>query len=818
MSRLRLTCSASVLVLAVMASPALAQHKLPTIEVGGVKHRVSGATRPAPARQVSGPVRALPPAAPAPAPSVATTGSQAVPWSLDEARAPLAQPKRPDAASSVRTFTGAQVNAIPFAQPGDALEVAPGLLVAQHSGSGKANQYFLRGFALDHGNDLALWIDGMPINMPSHAHGQGYADANFVIPELFSSVDVRKGPYFADGGIFASAGQVNMQYVDKLPDGLLSITGGSFGWARSVVAKSWAVNGGDLIAAADATHYNGPWDVAENTKKLSAFIRWSQGTQDNGIAITGMAYSNHWNATDQIPARTVDQGLMSRWGTLDPTTHGNATRYSLSARWSQADQNSFSRVEGYMIRNTLNLWDMTTGILEHPDLGDQFSNFDRRNIFGLNATHGWNYNVGDTPLVTRVGLQSRYDDIRNGLQDSFQRNPFDTPRNDYVKEGNVSLWTDTTVFWTPWLRTSIGGRFDWVMASVDSIQTPFAAPFFGDASGGFCFAPTDPDNCVAWTAPLNHGRKGQTMGSPKAGMVLGPFNNTEFFLNFGEGLQSTDARGTVEHLDPHNGTFYSDQGQVLATPLLVKTRGAEAGIRSKAILEGLDTSLSLWWQDFDSENLFAGDEGTTVFGRPSRRYGFEWTGRYTPATWLSLDGEVSATHARFRGTDVVQQAIFNQIISGGSDADAIFPLNVRGNSPGNYLTNAPTVVATGGVEVGEKTGWFGALRYRYFGSRPLTEDGQINSVSAGTLNARLGYRFGNGWKAQLDAFNITNNRGDAIAYGYGSFVRQDLLFFPHPGESKGIMDRHFKPIDPPAVRVTLSGPLTIFDGYLAPHL
>jgi hypothetical protein len=300
-------------------------------------------------------------------------------------------------------------------------------------------------------------------------------------------------------------------------------------------------------------------------------------------------------------------------------------------------------------------------------------------------------------------------------------------------------------------------------------------------------------------------------------MVLGPFNNTELFLNFGEGLQSSDARGTVAHLDPHNGTPYSDQGQVLATPLLVKTRGAEAGIRSKALLEGLDTTLSLWWQDFDSENLFEGDEGTTTFGRPSRRYGFEWTGRYTLTSWFSLDGEVSATHARFRGSDLVQQASYYNIVTGGADADAIFPFNVRGNSPGNYLTNAPTVVATGGAEIGEKTGWFGALRYRYFGSRPLTEDGQIQSVAAGTVNARLGYRFDNGWKAQLDGFNIFNNRGDAIAYGYGSFVRQDLLLFPHPGESIGIMDRHFKPVDPPAFRLTLSGPLTIFDGYVAPN-
>ena len=296
---------------------------------------------------------------------------------------------------------------------------------------------------------------------------------------------------------------------------------GSFGWARSVVANSWAVQGGDLLAVAEANHYNGPWEIAENTKKLNAFIRWSQGTQANGVSLTAIAYSNHWNATDQLPQRTVDEGLLSRWGTLGPTQHGNSSRYSLSARWSETNENTFSRIEGYVIRTTLNLWDMATGILEHPDLSDQFQNFDRRTILGMNAVHGLNWHVGETPIITRVGLQGRYDDIRNGLQDSFLRNAFDTPRDDNIKEGNVSLWTDTTVFWTPWLRTTVGGRFDYLAASVNSIQNPFGAPFFGDASGGSCFAGIDAENCFAWTGPFNSESKAQTMGSPKAGLVLG---------------------------------------------------------------------------------------------------------------------------------------------------------------------------------------------------------------------------------------------------------------------------------------------------------
>lgn len=780
------------LTLALAAAPARAQQTLPSINIGGVARphpgAPSGRAAPAPSARVV--------VAPAP-------------------RAPAApKPSYRDApvtSSSTRSFTGDQVLSRPFAQPAEALEIVPGLIVSQHSGSGKANQYFLRGFALDHGNDLALTLDGMPLNMPSHGHGQGYADANFIIPELFSAVDVRKGPYFADEGVFASAGAVHMQYVDRLPEGLLSVTGGSFGWARSVVAKSWDIHGGSLLAAVEGNHYNGPWEIAENSKKLNGVIRWSRGTQDNGLSITGMAYSNHWNATDQIPGRLVDQGLLSRWGTLDPTQHGNSNRYSVSARWSEADQSGFSRVEGFAIRTALNLWDMTTGILEHPDLGDQFHSFDRRSIFGLNALHGWNYHLGELPVETRVGLQGRYDDIRNGLQDSFQRNAFDQPRDDYIKQGNVSLWTDTTLHWTPWLRTYVGGRFDYMRVAVNSIQTPFNAPRFGDLSSGLCFGAADPENCLAYTGFLNSGTKGQTMGSPKAGLVLGPFQATEFYLNFGEGLQGSDARGVVARLDPHNGTQFGEQGLVTGTPLLVKTRGAEAGLRTRAI-DGLDTSLTFFWQDFDSENLFEGDEGTTTFGRPSRRLGLEWTGAYRPTPWLRMDAEVTAAHSRFRGSDDVQKAGYLNTLR--ATDDPLYPFTIRGASPGDFLTNAPTIVATGGIEVGEAKGWFGGLRYRYFGSRPLTEDGQLKSIAAGTLNLRVGYRFDNGWKIQADAFNVTNNRGDAIAYGYGSFTRQDLFVRRHPlgAESAGIMDRHFKPIDPPAFRVTLSGPLTIFDG------
>ncbi|WP_018268140.1 TonB-dependent receptor [Methylosinus sp. LW4] len=751
------SASATALVLAASAQNAHGQESLPTIEIGRN--------------------------------AVEARRANASPTSKDAVR------DAPVTSSSTRGFDAQDVASRSYSQPAEALEIDPGLIVAQHSGAGKANQYFLRGFALDHGYDIGLTIDGMPINQGSHVHSNGYADANFIIPELFGAVDVRKGPYFADEGIFSSVGSIRMQYVDKLREGLLSASGGMFGYGRLLGAKSFAIGDGELLAALELNNYNGPWERPDEQRKINGVLRWSQGTQENGLSITAMAFSNHWFGTDQIPMHDVALGLMSRWGTQDPSDGGNATRYSLSARWSQSSASDFSRVEAFAIRETTNLYDDFVYNLANPlPLNDQTHQFDRRTVLGFNAVHGWKYNVATIPVETRVGAQTRFDAIRNGFGDSYLRNQYDSIRDDYVKNYTHALWTDTTVRWTPWFRSTVGFRLDYVHGAVDTVLNPLYAP------GWFAGAP----NLIG---SANDGELGRVFTSPKAGFVFGPFHelgNSEFFVNFGEGLREEDIRGALAHWDPAVGSYGPN------VQLLTKTRGAEAGVRAKPI-EGLDTSLSLFWQDFDAENTFSGDAGVTTYGRPGRRLGFEWTGDYSIASWAHAYGEVTGTHARFRGSDAVQKATYLQLVNNDA-GDPLYPLNLPGNAPGNYLMLAPVWVAKAGVELGEKTGWFGGLYYRYFGSRPLTEDGQIRSSATASLNARAGYRFDNGWKIQLDAFNVTNQRSSAIDYGYGAFGRQDYLLFPgYAGGSIGIMDRHFKPQDPPAVRVTLSGPLTILD-------
>jgi outer membrane receptor protein involved in Fe transport len=637
------------------------------------------------------------------------------------------------AAASAMTVTGAEVNARPFSRVGEALEVVPGLIVTQHSGEGKANQYFLRGFNLDHGTDLAISVDGMPVNMPTHGHGQGYADINFLIPELVQSVDVRKGPYFADQGDFASAGAVAIDYVNGLPKNIAELTFGSFGYRRALAAGSTAVGAGTLLAAFEGVGYNGPWDVADNVRKLNGVLRYSQGTATDGFTLSAMAYSNGWNSTDQVAQRAIDQGLIGRLGSLDPTDGGTSSRFSLSSNWAHSSEYGQSKVNAYAVNSSLRLYNNFTYFLDDPVNGDQFSQMDRRMVYGLNASHAFDLRVAGIETQTRVGLQTRGDDIRVGLFKTFQRETLSTVREDSVREGNIGLWADTTARWTDWLRTTVGIHEDYFVGRVLS------------------------------DTPENSGNAQASMASPKAGFVLGPWYRTEFYGNAGYGLHSNDIRGATITVDPIDKVTPQDR-----VPLLVRSKGAELGIRTKAV-EGLTSSLAVFVLDFDSELLFVGDAGTTEASRPSRRVGVEWTSQYQVLPWMRLDLDLAYTRARFTDFDPA----------------------------GNFIPGAPAWVASGGMIFGGESGWFGAFRGRYFGPRPLIEDDSVRSQASLIFNARAGYKFDNGLRLQLDVLNLFNARTNQIEYYYLSRL---------PGEPiGGVADRHVHPAEPLAVRLTLAG-------------
>ncbi|WP_156944089.1 TonB-dependent receptor [Bradyrhizobium sp. Ec3.3] len=678
-------------------------------------------------------------------------------------------PASPSMASET-TVSGEDLRARPVARPGELLEAVPGLIVTQHSGEGKANQYFLRGYNLDHGTDLAIYVDDVPVNMRTHAHGQGYADLNWLIPETIAAMDVRKGPYFADEGDFSSVGSAHISLIDRTVKGLALMTAGSFGYRRFLGMDSVKLGDGSLLIAGEAGTYNGPWDNPDNMRKLNGLVRYSQGTATDGLTVTGMAYANKWNSTDQVPQRAITSGLLGRFGSEDPSDGGNTNRLALSARLAQSDDKGAWKANAYVVKSELDLYNNFTYVLSDQTFGDQFHQHDDRLMAGANVARTLNGSFAGLPVETTIGLQSRYDAIDLALTRTFQRDFLSNIRSDKVGEGSVGVYAETTVRWTDWLRTTAGWRGDYYAADVTSLY---------DAN--------------------NSGRANAAIGSPKFRMVLGPFDKIEFFFGAGYGMHSNDARGATTTEDP------GDPGTKLSpSPLLVRTRGAEVGVRSR-IVPDLDTSLSVFILDQDSEILFSGDAGDTSASRASRRFGFEWTNHYRPRTWIDIDADLAMTHARFRGYDSEQAAVYASL--------AGFPEAQIGNAPGNYIPNAPAMVASAGITIGEKTGWFGSMRWRYLASSPLTEDNAFRSQPTSIVNGRLGYRTGDGWRIQLDVLNLFNTKANQITYAYGSLLKTDSLYnlcyvqqtAPAAVCQNGVMDYVLHPVEPLTFRVTMAG-------------
>ncbi|MGL4233533.1 MAG: TonB-dependent receptor [Casimicrobium sp.] len=628
-------------------------------------------------------------------------------------------------AASVGTVTKKQLDARTVYRPGELLESVPGLIVSQHSGEGKANQFYLRGFNLDHGTDLRTTIDGMPVNQRSHAHGQGWTDVNFLIPELAARLEYRKGPYYASEGDFSSAGAVNLKYLDRLPLGIVSIGVGENGFRRTLLAHSPAFANGYLLYALEGLGNDGPFVNPDRFRKFNGLLRYSQGDEINGFNITAMAYKAKWNATDQIPQRAIDSGLIrNRFDTIDPSDGGAAHRYSLSAAWRKSDDVSGTKANAYLIDNKLNLFSNFTYFLDNPVDGDQFAQPDQRRTGGFNLSYTRQFKAIGLESENTFGAQFQTDNIFNGLLNTKARETIGITRKDHITQTSLGFYAENATKWTPWFRTVAGLRADTYRFNVKS------------------------DN------PLNSGITHDSIVNPKLSVIFGPWAKTEFFVNAGGGFHSNDARGTTIRVNPKTGDPVDR-----VTPL-VRSKGGELGLRGHW-LPGLQTSLSIYQLDLASELLFIGDAGTTEASRPSRRVGFELANYYKLRDWLTVDADVAFARARFRDDDPA----------------------------GNRIPGAVEGVASLAVAIDNIGPWFGAAQIRYFGPRPLIEDNRVRSKSTTSLNARLGYRFTPKIRAELEAFNLTNRKASSIDYFYTSRLPNepaegvDSIHF-HPIESR----------------------------------
>jgi outer membrane receptor for Fe3+-dicitrate len=510
--------------------------------------------------------------------------------------------------------TREQLEARTVYRPGEVLEATPGLVVSQHSGEGKANQFYLRGFNLDHGTDLHTTIDGMVVNQRSHAHGQGWTDLNFLIPELVNLLEYRKGPFYAAEGDFASAGAVHVSYVDRLDTGIASLGVGQRGYARTFFANSPKLGEGTLLYALELFHNDGPFVEPDNYRKINGVLRYSQGTSANGFNLSAMAYRATWHATDQIPSRAVADGSLGRFDAVDQTDGGQAERYSLSGAWYRTQGTSSSKANAYVIHNTLKLFSNFTYFMDDPVNGDQFAQPDQRVTTGLNASHTWSTPGVGIDSETTAGLQFQYDNIFNALRHTAARRTMSTTRQDHLLESSVGVFLENTTRWAQKFRTVAGARADFYRFDV---RSDLAA---------------------------NSGKADDSKISPKLNLIFGPWAQTELYASIGSGFHSNDARGATISVEPQTG-LPTDK----VTPL-VRSKGVELGVRSEFIAR-LQSTFSVYRLDVGSELLFAGDAGTTEAGRPSRRVGFEFSNYYRASNWLTIDADLAFAKARFTSFD-----------------------------------------------------------------------------------------------------------------------------------------------------------------------
>lgn len=622
---------------------------------------------------------------------------------------------------------------------GSVLELVPGMVVTQHSGTGKANQYFLRGFNLDHGTDFATSIDGMPINMRSHGHGQGYTDLNFIIPEAIEKVAYKKGAYYAEVGDFSGAGSAEFFTRSRFDNsgadsGSAGLEAGEDDYYRALVLADFSALNGQWFIATEHHKNQGPWtDISEDLNKHNLLMKHQRNWRGGELDFALMAYDNHWNSADQIPQRAVNTGLIDEFGSIDTTVGGEASRYSLSAQW----RTPHWQAGLYAIRSDLNLWSNFTYFLEDNVNGDQFEQVDSRVIYGGTLRHEKHLQLFNRPVTLRLGSELRYDRIRDvGLFSSRDRLRLGAIRRDSINEASVGSYSEASMAISDQLKAVVAVRYDYFDFEVD------------DKAGV---------NINGRDLSVNGGDENDDKWSFKAGLIHNINSEWELYGSLGQGFHSNDARGTTIRIDPDSGDAV---GRV---DPLVASFGYELGLRG-FISDRINLSLAAWELELDSELLFVGDAGNTEASGASEREGIELTVYYRLSESLTADLEYAYADSQFKNTEP---------------------------GVGDDIPGAISEVVQAGLSVDMSSGWFGSLRLRYFGDRPLEDTGRVRSDSSTVVNLRAGYKYEQ-WLFKLDVLNLLDSDDHDIDYFYESRLAS---------EPAGVEDIHYHILEPRTVRL-----------------
>jgi len=642
------------------------------------------------------------------------------------------------------TVGATEIQDRPILRSGEVLETVPGLIITQHAGGGKANQYYLRGFNLDHGTDFAIFIDDMPLNLPSHAHGEGYSDMNIVIPEFVKRVNFEKGPYYANIGNYGSAGSAHVEYFRTLEKNFAKVEGGTYGYGRAVFGASHKLGPGSLLAGAEVYYDNGPWVHPDAFSKINGLLTYSQGDDANGASITARGYHGRWHSSDQIPVSAV--ALVGLYGTLDPTDGGHSQRYSLQSEWHRQRANSASKIMAYGFYYDLDLFSDFTYFLVDPVRGDQFEQQDRRWVAGFDAYHTIFSQWAGRKVENTIGLQLRNDWIHNGLYATENRVRME--KSDYNTDDSTPPTLPATRERDRFTDTIVGFYAENKIQWADKVRSVVALR--GDDQK---FIVTSQAYSAAINA-ANSGSASKFLPSPKLNLIFGPWANTEFYAQGGFSFHSNDGRGTTQTVEPISVDNPYPNTPSSKIPPLVQTKGGEIGARTVAVPH-LQSTVSLWYLRSNSELQQSGDTGgTSASAQPSNRYGVEWANYYTPREHLAFDFDLANSRAQFTEID-------------GDDA-------APNSAGGKRVPEAVGVVISSGVTVHDYAGLSSSLRLRYFGPRDLTSDGIFRSNQTVMLNGELGYQIKKKWHVSAEFLNMLDREDSDIDYAYESRVTPGL--------------------------------------------
>ena len=583
----------------------------------------------------------------------------------------------------------ADIRLPPLLRVGEMAEVVPGMVATQHSGTGKANQYYLRGLNLDHGSDFAAHIDGVPLNMRTHGHGQGYLDLNFLIPELVETSTYRKGPYFASDGDFASAGSVRFSLYERLPESIFRMTTGEHGYHNGLLAGSADIGAGVLTGAVDANFYDGPWDHQEDLEQYKFYLGYAFDLAGGRARVAAQGYDGDWHSTDQIPLRAVESGMISRLGSLDDDIGGGTKRTAVS---SEIDFNHW-RAGAYLIDYEFSLFHNFTFLLDDPGAGDEFEQTDDRRIQGAWVNGETMSSLLGLPATWRWGSDLRFDAIDEvGLYKTASRQRLKTNRRDAVDELSLGSFGEVEIFLNERLRSSIGLRADYYDFEVSALRSAHSGA--GDAG----------------------------LLSPKFNLAYRLADNLEAYASWGRGFHSNDVRGATYRGAP------DAVAPGLAREVLPGSEGAELGLRIESG-ESFNATLVAFSLDIDSELSFVGDSGATEPKGASERTGVEINSFWQANNWLSLYGTWTWTDAAFKvdeggGVHVPgasdQTFVFGANALWGNGFSASFKLRYLGDAPlveDNSIRSEDSLLTLAGVSY--RTG---ALEFTLEAFNPLDSD------------------------------------------------------------------------------------------------